>query len=42
MTVEKDTAPIAPAPANGAQKEYSNGAARPGDARRAFEDLFKK
>jgi hypothetical protein len=42
MTVEKDTAPIAPAPTNGAQKEYSSSAARPGDARRAFEDLFKK
>ena len=42
MTVEKDTAPVAPAPATATQKEYSTTAARPGDARRAFEDLFKK
>jgi predicted RNA-binding Zn-ribbon protein involved in translation (DUF1610 family) len=42
MTVEKDTAPIAPAASSAAQKEYSTSAARPNDARRAFEDLFKK
>jgi predicted RNA-binding Zn-ribbon protein involved in translation (DUF1610 family) len=42
MTVEKDTAPVAAAPANGAQKEYSSTAARPSDARRAFDNLFKK
>jgi|SRR5580700_4060718 hypothetical protein len=42
MTVEKDTAPVAHAPTNGAQKEHSSTAARPGGARQAFEDLFKK
>ena len=42
MTVEKDTAPIAPAANNNAQKEYSTTAARPSDARSAFENLFKK
>jgi hypothetical protein len=42
MTVEKDTAPVAPAPTSAAQKEYSSSAARPGSARQAFENLFKK
>jgi predicted RNA-binding Zn-ribbon protein involved in translation (DUF1610 family) len=42
MTVEKDTAPIAPAAPTAAQKEHSYSTSRPTDARRAFEDLFKK
>lgn len=42
MTVEKDTAPTAQAPQNNSQRELSVTAARPTDARRAFDDLFKK
>lgn len=44
MTVEKDTAPSAPAPAaaSAAQREQSMTAARPNDARAAFDNLFKK
>jgi hypothetical protein len=38
MTVEKDTAPAAP-PTSSAG---SSGSYRPNDARKAFEDLFKK
>jgi hypothetical protein len=41
MTIEKDTAPTAP---NVAPSAASNGfaSARPNDARKAFDDLFKK
>src|ERR1700683_862071 len=42
VTVEKDTAPVAAAPAAPAHREYSGSASRPTDARRAFDDLFKK
>jgi hypothetical protein len=42
VTVEKDTAPIAPPAPAAVQREYSGSAARPTDARRAFDDLFKK
>ncbi|HYB62299.1 MAG TPA: hypothetical protein VEH50_12585 [Methylomirabilota bacterium] len=38
MTVEKDTAPTAPA----SSSIQAQGASRPTDARQAFEDLFKK
>jgi hypothetical protein len=38
MTVEKDTSPVSYAPTTPA----ATTAARPGDARKAFEDLFKK
>lgn len=40
MTVEKDTSPVTYASAPAATAPVSNG--RPDDARRAFEDLFKK
>jgi hypothetical protein len=40
MTSEKDTSPINYAPAAPSSAQASNG--RPGDARQAFEDLFKK
>jgi predicted RNA-binding Zn-ribbon protein involved in translation (DUF1610 family) len=42
MTVEKDTAPIAPAAPTAAQKDHSYASSRPTDARTAFENLFKK
>ena len=42
MTVEKDTAPSAPAPAASVQREHSMSAHRPTDARAAFDNLFKK
>lgn len=42
MTVEKDTAPVAAAPQHTAQREVTAAAPRPTDARRAFDDLFKK
>jgi len=42
MTVEKDTAPIAQAAPTAVQREHAYTASRPNDARRAFEDLFKK
>jgi len=38
VTVEKDTSPISTAPQTSAEAP----AARPSDARKAFEDLFKK
>lgn len=40
MTVEKDTSPVTSPNAPAAAAAPSNG--RPGDARKAFEDLFKK
>ena len=38
MTVEKDTSPVTYA----AKSPIATTAARPNDARQAFEDLFKK
>jgi hypothetical protein len=40
-TVEKDTAPTTVASSPAAPAQYS-GAQRPSDARKAFDDLFKK
>ncbi len=42
MTVEKDTAPTAPAPSPAAASGLSSSSFRPTDARKAFDDLFKK
>jgi len=40
-TIEKDTAPTAPAPQQAASSNNGN-SYRPNDARKAFDDLFKK
>jgi hypothetical protein len=41
-TVEKDTAPTAPAASSSSSPAPSPGMHRPHDARKAFDDLFKK
>jgi predicted RNA-binding Zn-ribbon protein involved in translation (DUF1610 family) len=42
LTVEKDTAPSAPAASPSSGTAAATNTVRPGDARKAFEDLFKK
>ncbi|MFZ0634449.1 MAG: hypothetical protein WA755_17590 [Candidatus Acidiferrales bacterium] len=42
MTIEKDTSPVAYAAATAPKQPMTTSPSNPNDARRAFEDLFKK